>query len=438
MILPLDSNQSAVGCRTNQRDSAHHMVFGKHVKLFRKFLGAVVRPKFGVKNNLFRIAKSIYILGSWMIEICGDILFVGKRRNGPVLPAPRRILIVKTDQLGDVTFSTLLPRAIKQKYPNARIDYLVQPNAAHVLEKNPHIDDVYLWNNLMLDLLPGRGELRKMRSKLAENRAVAPRLRFNAYDVVINARAYPPSSNLLLRGFGKTLITFDIAEQSFLATHWADYDLNEEEPQNYARLLAPLGIVSSLVPSSSEFYNYDARNPMDGSDPYAVFAPVSFEIDRQWKTGYWKELIAALLAQRINVALAGLPAQRAYLEELVPAWSLETGFVRLLTDMSLQELGALMKNAAFFVGIESFPAHLAIALGIPAAFLINPKVYYSKGHSRQTFATEARSMLPIVPNAAFFDVRSASVDEVTASFQRLRPELVNSRTRTVSLGGSAF
>jgi ADP-heptose:LPS heptosyltransferase len=420
----------------NSSPAKSNMLFDKHIKLFRKFLGAVVRPKFGMKSNLVRIAKSIYLLASWLIEICGDILFVGRLRNGPVLSAPRRILIVKTDQLGDVIFSTLLPRAIKHKYPDVRIDYLVRPNAAHVLEKNPHVNDIYHWNNLMLELLPVRGDLRKIRTKLAENRAVASILRSNAYDIVINARAYPPSSNRLLRGFGRTLIAFDIAEQSFLADCWADYDLNEEEPRNYAKLLAPLGIASSLVSSSSEFYNYDARNPGDGLEPYVVFAPVSFEIDRQWKTEYWKELIAILLAQRINVALSGLPSQRAYLESIVPAWSLETSFVRLLTDLSVQQLGALMKGAAFFVGIESFPAHLAIALGIPAAFLINPNVYYLKGHSRRTFAREARSILPIVPKAAFFDVRSASADEIVASFQRLQPVLLNLGTRTVSLGGS--
>jgi len=417
--------------------SSNHMVFAKHVKLLRKLLGAVVRPKFGVKNNLVRVAKSLYLLAAWSIEIGGDLLFVGKRPNGIALLAPRRILIVKTDQLGDVTFSTVLPQAIKQKYPNARIDYLVRPNAAHVLERNPHVNGIYLWNNLLLEFLPGRGELRKMRTKLAENRAVAPRLRFNSYDVVINARAYPPSSNLLLRGFGKKLITFDIAEQSFLADYWADYDLNEEEPHNYAKLLAPLGIASSSVPSSSEFYNYAARNPMGGLEPYTVIAPVSFEIDRQWKTEHWKELIEMLLAQRINVALSGLPSQRAYLESIVPAWSVEAGLVRLFTGLSLPEFGALMKGAAFFVGIESFPAHLAIALRIPAAFLINPTVYYLKGYSRRTFAREARSILPTLPDAEFFDVASASADVIATSFRRLRPEVLNSGVRTVSIGGAA-
>jgi ADP-heptose:LPS heptosyltransferase len=401
------------------------MVFDKHVKLFRKFLGAVVRPKSGVKKNLIRAVKSLYLLASWLIEICGDMLFFGKRRNDAVLGTPRRILIAKTDQLGDVAFSTVLPRAIKTKYPNVRIDYLVRPNAAQVLERNPHVSNIYLWNNLILDLL-------------AENRAIADRLRRNEYDVVINARAYPPSSNLLLRGFGKTLITFDIAEQSFLADYWADYDLNEEEPQNFAKLLAPLGIDSALVPFSSEFYNYEARNPVEGNEPYAVLAPVSFETDRQWNIEYWRELIAMLLEQRITVALSALPSQRAYLERVVPDWSVESGSVRLLTDMSLPELGALMKGATFFVGIESFPAHLAVALRVPAAFLINPAVYYLKGYSRQTFAREARSILPIVPNGAFFDVRSASPDEIAASFQILLPELVNSASRAASLGGSAF
>ena len=85
---------------------------------------------------------------------------------------------------------------------------------------------------------------------------------------------------------------------------------------------------------------------------------------------------------------------------------------KVLTKMSLAELGALMKSGAFFVGIDSFPAHLALASGKPTVALINPGSYYLKGFSKKRFAVDARNMLPVIPQIAFFDVRSASIADL--------------------------
>ncbi len=386
----------------------------KYMRIFRKLLGCMVRPKSGMKSQLTRGGKALYLLLSVALEVCGDFVFLAKNRSPQKISNPQRILLIKVDQLGDIVFSTLLVPAIKQKFPHARIDFLIRPGAEAILSGNPGIAGIYQWNNIILDLLPGRGRrdgaVRKIRANLITRRA----LRRNAYDLAINARAYPPSSNLFWKGIAKHLIAFDISEQSFLADYWAAYDLDAEEWSNYANLLAPLGIDRSSVGLCGEFYNYSAPNPMD-ANPYAVISPVTFDRDRQWKTEYWTSLIAGLASRGINVAMTGMPSQREFLEKIASSLNPNRESVRVFTDLRIPEFGALINHAAVFVGIDSFPAHLALALKKPVRLLVNNSVYFLKGYSRYRFASEARSMIPVTPLAEFFDVHSALPGEIVAS-----------------------
>lgn len=386
------------------------MIFEKHRKLLRKFFGNIVRPRFGWRKQSTKILKFFYLLIEWPFELLGDILFLGKRFRKTEVKNPRRILIVKIDQLGDVLFSTFLLPIVKRAYPDMEIDYLINPKAKQVLAKNPHVANVYFWEDIFLRLLPGRGHgAAGLRGIMKKNRETMRALRARRYDAVINARAFSPSSNVPLRRIGGALIAFDISGQSFLADRWADYDLDEEEWKNYLNLLVPLAIDASSAGFREEFYNYGAPNPMTRAGKYVVISPVSFEIDREWGKKNWKELISFLASRGIGAALTGMPSQKGYLEDLASAGS---GKAMVLAEMSIPEFGSLLRGAELFIGIESFPAHLALALGKHALALVNSDAYFLKGYSPKKFATDARSMLPVLKQIEFFDVRFARAADV--------------------------
>jgi len=52
----------------------------------------------------------------------------------------KRILIVRTDRVGDVVMITPMVREIKKTFPDSFIATLTQPNTTAILENNPHID----------------------------------------------------------------------------------------------------------------------------------------------------------------------------------------------------------------------------------------------------------------------------------------------------------
>ena len=54
----------------------------------------------------------------------------------------RRILISRTDRVGDVVMITPMARELKKKYPDAYIATLTQPNTSKIFYNNPYVDKI--------------------------------------------------------------------------------------------------------------------------------------------------------------------------------------------------------------------------------------------------------------------------------------------------------
>ncbi|MEK6570495.1 MAG: lipopolysaccharide heptosyltransferase family protein, partial [Bacteroidota bacterium] len=62
------------------------------------------------------------------------------------VPRGKRILIINLDAMGHVLVTTSLLSSIKRKFPRSRISWITLANAARLLENNPYLDAVYIWN----------------------------------------------------------------------------------------------------------------------------------------------------------------------------------------------------------------------------------------------------------------------------------------------------
>jgi len=80
----------------------------------------------------------------------------GRQASHPACPAGRyvtksnvsfkRILIVRTDRIGDVVLSTPIIKALREAYPNAYIAMMVSPYAKDIVEGNPYLDEVIIYD----------------------------------------------------------------------------------------------------------------------------------------------------------------------------------------------------------------------------------------------------------------------------------------------------
>ncbi|MFA5833210.1 MAG: glycosyltransferase family 9 protein [Bacteroidota bacterium] len=60
-------------------------------------------------------------------------------------PIGKKILIINLDAMGAVVQTTAMLPAIKRKYPNSHISWITLKNAYRLLDNNPYLDAVYLW-----------------------------------------------------------------------------------------------------------------------------------------------------------------------------------------------------------------------------------------------------------------------------------------------------
>jgi len=60
-------------------------------------------------------------------------------------PIGKKILIVNLDAMGNVLVTTSLLPALKRKYPRSHVSWITLKNAAPLLQHNPYLDRVYVW-----------------------------------------------------------------------------------------------------------------------------------------------------------------------------------------------------------------------------------------------------------------------------------------------------
>ena len=58
----------------------------------------------------------------------------------------QKILIIQTAFIGDVVLATALIEKLHTHFPNGKIDFLVRKGNESLLDNNPHLNEVLIWN----------------------------------------------------------------------------------------------------------------------------------------------------------------------------------------------------------------------------------------------------------------------------------------------------
>jgi len=72
--------------------------------------------------------------------IMGELFFLFRRKTIP--DNPKKILIIRSGALGDVLMSTPFLTALRKRYPESKISYLVGKWSSAILKNNPNIDRI--------------------------------------------------------------------------------------------------------------------------------------------------------------------------------------------------------------------------------------------------------------------------------------------------------
>lgn len=299
--------------------------------------------------------------------------------RGPV----KSILIVRLRLVGDVVFTTPIIAALRHRYPDARLVYVVENAAAPIVAGNPHLNDVVI--------APHRRGL----GRLSDDWTLARRLRAEHFDIALDLHGGPRSAWLTWASGAKTRVGYDVSGRSWMYTRVV-HRPRELRPRHSVE--NQWDLLRAVDPAFDTAPDRD-RNPVEISlDPRAARAidgrltkwriPADGRIlvlhvsagnpFRRWPESSFAELAANLIRGGDDrwLVLTGGPSDRAATSRVLLDAKARAGDAsnRMIDGeaLSLGELRALCERAELYVGGDSGPLHLASASRVPIVALFGP------------------------------------------------------------------
>lgn len=218
-----------------------------------------------------------------------------------VNPSPR-ILIVQTAYLGDVILTTPLIQQIHEYFPEAQVDYLTAPRATNVIETNPYLRDILLYDKYGWDKgITGFWRWVKL-------------LRTKEYDYALIIHRSLRSALLAYMSGIKKRIGFSTSTGTWFFTEIIPYRLNIHEIDRNLQLLLPLnincdGVKPQIYPTPDDeqvVNNFFKEYTLKENERMIGIAPGSAWATKRMPEEKYAELIRILTDQKkIHPVLLG-------------------------------------------------------------------------------------------------------------------------------------
>jgi ADP-heptose:LPS heptosyltransferase len=293
----------------------------------------------------------------------------------PIAPAPRRILLVALDNLGDLVFASALAPPLRAAFPDAEIDVWSKAYTADVAQLIPHTSRVIAADPFWA-VAPhlGRPPITPMlRSILAVRR--------RKYDVAILTGApWRTAAAVALTRIPMRIALARNHNQRFITHVMPAEDPERPVLREQARLLAPLG-----VESPNPAYELDPARLGDLRTSVAALLPRRFVAlhpfasarDRCVPLTEWTQLAFALHGRGVSALWIGTTTE---LDEVRRSHTHPMGsYSDRLGNGSLAESAAALSLASLCIGHDSGPMHIAGAFGVPVVGVFAP------GQPKRTF-----------------------------------------------------
>ncbi len=320
-----------------------------------------MKKAFG-KDYLFE--KPHWAYATAIIDSLGGLLF--KRSPLPLKGDVKKILLSRIDHLGDVFIASSITRPLKEAFPGAQIHFLAGPWAEDLLKYNPHIDKTIIYSSFRHNR--SGGLFKRLFHALVTFFSALVELRRERYDIAIDLRAYFFNSLPLIALCGARCIAgFPTGGFGFLLHYKIPYRTGVHETDHIKDILKEFGIEAdeispALEPSQSDVKEAERVLNELGfirGEGFALLHTGSGNPKKLWKRERWQELIDGI---RRTTGLRVLLYDEVYDAPFRNATVLKT-------RQSIGTFAAIASRAAVFIGLDSFPAHLAAAAGRPVVVL---------------------------------------------------------------------
>jgi heptosyltransferase I len=271
------------------------------------------------------------------------------------------LLIVRLGALGDVVHAVPAAAALRNAFPHARIDWLVEAKHRAIVDLVTVVD-----RTIPLE-----------RSTPAGWTAVVRVLRQTAYDVAIDLQGLLKSA-VLARGSGAArVVGFSIWHLREKTARPFYSDAHEAEGGHVIaknlRLLRAVGVEDDEirfpladVPSAA----LDELRRRIGARPFALINPGAAWPNKRWPPERFGELASFLReACGLDPIVLWGPGEEALANQVIEGSS---GTASVAPQTGIADLVALARASALVVSGDTGPLHIATAVGTPTVSLFGP------------------------------------------------------------------
>ncbi len=262
-----------------------------------------------------------------------------------------KILIIQTAFIGDVVLATPLVEKLRRFYPNSKIHFLLRKGNENLLDGNPNVDRILIWD--------------KKNGKWKNTFKVIGEIRKEKYDLLINVQRFGTTGLMTLLSQAKLKVGFDKNPFSFCydRKHTHEIGNGKHEVERNLQLISEWTNDQLEKPKLHLQPEVLEKVKNLKSQPYITLAPTSVWFTKQYPSRKW---VAFLKGTSFSgpIYLLGAPTDFEACEQ-IRTKSENEQVQNLCGKLSLLESTALMKDAQMNYVNDSAPMHFASAVNAP-------------------------------------------------------------------------
>jgi len=295
----------------------------------------------------------------------------------------KKILIIQYKPFGDILLNTAYLPRLREKFPNAQIDFLIQKPYVTILEDNPNIDNLVIMQKF-------KKEIPKIRERIK----IIFKIRKEKYDMIIDQLRGAGSAQITMFSGAKYRIGWKLKRFNWL------YNISElRENIRYYGLLK-FDVLKSLgiIENNDDTYYYIKPESQDKIDSwlteinlnnrdFIVVSPCSPVIFKQWSLDLYAATLDKVIKElNLSVILLWGPNELDRVNYIAEKMK-NTPIIALKTNFN--EAAALLNRSKLFFGNDGGINHVAIAVKTPSVAIFgphsNPKKWQANHKNTHTY-----------------------------------------------------
>jgi len=267
----------------------------------------------------------------------------------------RKLLIIQLKRAGDVLVTTPIIQSLRDRYPDAQIDFLTEKPFSTLLENHPALNSIRLFNK--------KNTLETWRQ-----------IRREKYDCIFDFQSSPRSALVCLMSGAAVTAGYRVPFWGGVYT------------QTVKRPGGDLSVVDGKFTLIDHVCGVPAKPPIkerrlvltEAEKAWAKgvmpeekavgLIPTHRHGSRRWLSSHFAEVARRLRAEGRSVWLFWGPGEEAYVDAILRA----VPGSRKIPFCSFRQMGALMARCRWIITNDNGPMHLATAVGTPTVTVYGP------------------------------------------------------------------